>query len=554
VVKLSHLKISVRLPAALALLLALLLAIVAVALVQLGALQSKSQEMATTWLPAVEVANRMSASTSNFRIAEFQHVLDYQLQRKAKIEELLSALMGEFDKDSKQLGNLLENPQERKLLETTLGEWSRYLAVHEQVRAISRNNDSEKAKALLEGDARTLFESANASLKQLVVLTSKGADAAATEADATYTKARNTLLTATIVAALLAILAAVWLVRSITHPLRDATTAADRVASGDLSGSWSEPAPDEIGAVLKSLRQMQLRLAQVVANVRQNAEMVASASAQISQGNMDLSGRTELQANALQETAATMAELGDTVSLNAKNADSANRLAKEATAIATEGGAVVQKVVTTMQSIDASSRKIGDIVAVIDGIAFQTNILALNAAVEAAQAGDHGRGFAVVAGEVRALAQRSAEAAKEIKGLIARSTDQVTQGTALVAQAGSTMTEIVTSIQSVGDKVDKIASASMEQSHSVQRVSESIRQLDQSTQRNTALVEESAAAAESLRSQAERLVAAVAVFQLPQASDVDTAQLDQAVQDAETGEHFVENSAGFDHVGTHRNE
>jgi methyl-accepting chemotaxis protein len=249
-----------------------------------------------------------------------------------------------------------------------------------------------------------------------------------------------------------------------------------------------------------------------------------------------------------------MAELGDTVSLNAKNADSANRLAKEATAIATEGGAVVQKVVTTMQSIDASSRKIGDIVAVIDGIAFQTNILALNAAVEAAQAGDHGRGFAVVAGEVRALAQRSAEAAKEIKGLIARSTDQVTQGTALVAQAGSTMTEIVTSIQSVGDKVDKIASASMEQSHSVQRVSESIRQLDQSTQRNTALVEESAAAAESLRSQAERLVAAVAVFQLPQASDVDTAQLDQAVQDAETGEHFVENSAGFDHVGTHRNE
>jgi methyl-accepting chemotaxis protein len=241
---------------------------------------------------------------------------------------------------------------------------------------------------------------------------------------------------------------------------------------------------------------------------------VATASAQIAQGNQDLSSRTEEQASALQQTAATMEQLGTTVRSNADSAKQANQLALGASAVAAQGGDVVGKVVTTMQGINDSSRKIGDIIGVIDGIAFQTNILALNAAVEAARAGEQGRGFAVVASEVRSLAQRSAEAAKEIKALIGRSVEQVEQGTALVDQAGKTMGEIVGSIQRVSDIVAEITAASAEQSDGVQQVGDAVSQMDQATQQNAALVEESAAAAESLKGQAQQLVQAVAVFKL----------------------------------------
>jgi methyl-accepting chemotaxis protein len=240
----------------------------------------------------------------------------------------------------------------------------------------------------------------------------------------------------------------------------------------------------------------------------------ATASAQIAQGNQDLSGRTEQQASALQETAATMEELGTTVRGNADSAKQANQLAQSASAVAAQGGQVVDKVVTTMQGINESSRKIGDIIGTIDGIAFQTNILALNAAVEAARAGEQGRGFAVVASEVRSLAQRSAEAAKEIKSLIGRSVEQVEQGTTLVDEAGKTMSEIVNSIQRVSDIVAEISAASVEQSTGVSQVGEAVSQMDQATQQNAALVEESAAAAQSMRQQAEQLVRTVAVFRL----------------------------------------
>jgi methyl-accepting chemotaxis protein len=299
---------------------------------------------------------------------------------------------------------------------------------------------------------------------------------------------------------------------------RDAASVAERVASGDLS--VVVPAkPGDSTSLMANLSRMQSSLAQVVSNVRQNSESVATASAQIAQGNQDLSGRTEQQASALQQTAATMEELGTTVRHNADSARQANQLAQGASAVAAQGGEVVGKVVTTMQGINDSSRKIGDIISVIDGIAFQTNILALNAAVEAARAGEQGRGFAVVASEVRSLAQRSAEAAKEIKTLIGRSVEQVEHGTALVDQAGKTMGEIVGSIQRVSDIVAEITSASAEQSSGVQQVGEAVSQMDQATQQNAALVEESAAAAESLRSQAQLLVQAVAVFRLSAAGE-----------------------------------
>jgi methyl-accepting chemotaxis protein len=259
-------------------------------------------------------------------------------------------------------------------------------------------------------------------------------------------------------------------------------------------------------SLMARLAEMQGSLVQLVSNVRSNSESVATASAQIAQGNTDLSQRTEEQSSSLQQTSATMHELGTTVSNNADNARQANQLAHGASTVAARGGDVVQQVVVTMKGINDSSKKIADIIAVIDGIAFQTNILALNAAVEAARAGEQGRGFAVVASEVRSLAQRSAGAAKEIKTLITHSVEQVDRGTALVDQAGHTMEEIVAAIQRVSDIVGEISSASAEQSEGVGQVGQAIQQMDQITQQNAALVEESAAAAESLRSQAVQLV------------------------------------------------
>jgi len=302
--------------------------------------------------------------------------------------------------------------------------------------------------------------------------------------------------------------------------ISQARQVAEQVRDGDLATRTTDAARDEISPLLAALAEMQQSLSRVVGSVRGNADSVATASAQIAQGNLDLSGRTEQQASALQQTAATMEELGTTVRNNADSAKQANQLAQSASSVAAQGGEVVGQVVTTMQGINDSSRKIGDIIGTIDGIAFQTNILALNAAVEAARAGEQGRGFAVVASEVRSLAQRSAEAAKEIKALIGRSVEQVEQGSALVDQAGKTMGEIVGSIQRVSDIVAEITSASVEQSSGVQQVGQAVTQMDQATQQNAALVEESAAAAESLKHQANQLVQAVAVFRLADEAQV----------------------------------
>ena len=316
----------------------------------------------------------------------------------------------------------------------------------------------------------------------------------------------------------------IWFSRRITRPVDDALAVANAIAGGDLRTPVKVVGRDEIAQLLKALAAMQRSLVSVVGNVRENSESVAVAAAQISQGSNDLSMRTEEQASALQEAAASMEELGSTVRQNAENALSANQLALGASAVARKGGDVVGEVVTTMKGINESSRRIVDIIAVIDGIAFQTNILALNAAVEAARAGEQGRGFAVVAGEVRSLAQRSADAAKEIKSLISASVERVEHGSTLVDRAGATMTEIVTSIARVTDIMGEISAASTEQSTGVGQIGEAIAQMDEATQQNAALVEESAAAAESLRDQAQQLVQVVAVFKLDHEKDVADAR------------------------------
>jgi methyl-accepting chemotaxis protein-1 (serine sensor receptor) len=308
-----------------------------------------------------------------------------------------------------------------------------------------------------------------------------------------------------------------WIVRSISRQLGaepgEAAGLAQAVAQGDLAIAIALKDGDR-ESLMAQLKAMQESLGQVVSNVRTSAENVSDASTEIAQGNADLASRTEQQASALEETAASMEELSSTVRQTADNAAQGNALAKSATDTATKGGEVVGRVVDTMKGINQSSQRIAEIIQVIDGIAFQTNILALNAAVEAARAGEQGRGFAVVATEVRNLAQRSAAAAKEIKTLINNSVEQVEQGTELVALAGNTMTEIVTSIRRVSDIMGEISAASAEQSAGVMQVTEAVTQMDQVTQQNAALVEESASAAESLKSQAQQLVQAVSLFKL----------------------------------------
>ncbi len=298
----------------------------------------------------------------------------------------------------------------------------------------------------------------------------------------------------------------------VTRPLGQAVEGARRMSQGDLTVRLQAQGRDEVAQLLQALEEMRGQVAQIVARIRQGADAVSTASAEIAQGNQDLSSRTESQASALEETAASMEELSSTVRQNADNARQGNQLAQNASGVAVQGGEVVAQVVETMRGINDSSRRIADIIGTIDGIAFQTNILALNAAVEAARAGEQGRGFAVVAGEVRNLAQRSAQAAKEIKDLITDSVGRVEQGSAQVDQAGRTMEEVVASIRRVTDIMAEISAASGEQSEGVAQIGEAVQNMDQATQQNAALVEQMAAAATSLRGQSQDLVETVSVF------------------------------------------
>ena len=516
----KNLKISIRLTGAFVLLVAMLLALVVTSLKQLSSLRNETENITVNWLPSVEAINALEATSADLRLTILAHVLSTDNAAKASIDKQITDQRSKLAEMRNNYEKLISSPEEKKLYDDFVAKWNNYVQVNDKALALSRSNDSAGAAAVMSHESRPMYLAIKELLDKLVKLNNQGVATASENASHTFGAARALLITVSIAAILLAILAAIWLVRSITLPLSRAVLVADQVAAGDLSTRIEITSTDETGQLLSALQRMQQSLVRTVSAVRQNSESVASASAEIASGNNDLSARTEQQASALEETAASMEELGSTVRQNADNARAANQLAMNASTVASQGGEVVAEVVETMKGINASSNKIADIISVIDGIAFQTNILALNAAVEAARAGEQGRGFAVVAGEVRSLAQRSAEAAKEIKSLITASVERVEQGSLLVDKAGTTMTEVVTAIRRVTDIMGEISAASSEQSAGVSQVGEAVMQMDQATQQNAALVEEMAAAASSLNNQAGELVNAVAVFKLAEDTGV----------------------------------
>jgi methyl-accepting chemotaxis protein-1 (serine sensor receptor) len=390
------------------------------------------------------------------------------------------------------------------------------------VLAAIRGGDLKAANEITGGMMTLYWPPVTQGVTDLVRLQDEGAKAQYAQAQSGYLLTRTIMLAAAAIGLALALAMGIALVRAITRPLRAAVQIAETIAEGDLSAQIEVSRGDETGKLLAALSRMNQSLAGIVGEVRGTTGAIGTASRQIAAGNQDLSQRTEEQASSLEETAASMEELTSTVRQNAENARQASQLAASASQVAVKGGAAVGDVVTTMSAITDASRRIADIIGVIDGIAFQTNILALNAAVEAARAGEQGRGFAVVAGEVRNLAQRSAAAAKEIKTLIEDSVTKVDSGAKLVETAGATMDEVVTSIKRVTDIMAEITAASQEQSAGIEQVNQAVVQMDQVTQQNAALVEEAAAAAESMQEQAQALAQAVAIFKVGQGSSLQS--------------------------------
>jgi methyl-accepting chemotaxis protein-1 (serine sensor receptor) len=405
---------------------------------------------------------------------------------------------------------------EEKELAATFAE-SRKKFVEEGLKptmAALRAQDAQKAIELVHGPLTQNYVPVRDNMRKLIELQMSVGKQEYEDAQARYQSSFTIALGLIVISLIIGATVGILLIRGIVRSLKEAVDLAEAVAAGDLTRKVKIDSQDEIGHLLSALQKMNDGLVKIVSEVRNGADTIATASGQIASGNLDLSSRTEEQASSLEETAASMEELTSTVKQNADNSRQANQLAATASEIAVRGGTVVSEVVHTMEDINTASRKIVDIITVIDGIAFQTNILALNAAVEAARAGEQGRGFAVVATEVRSLAQRSASAAKEIKELINNSVEKVDTGTVLVAQAGTTMNEVVDSVKRVTDIMGEITAASQEQSQGIEQVNQAVMQMDEVTQQNAALVEEAAAASQSLQDQAGKLSELVSVFKL----------------------------------------
>jgi methyl-accepting chemotaxis protein len=511
--KINDLKIGVRLGGAFAAVLALMVLMLGVAFWQLERIADAKQTMAQTSYRA-KLAKEWSQGTVTNSVSTVAKYKSVDPVDEKYHDAQMKVISDKAGKLQKELESLIQSEQGKALLAEIATERAKYSVMRNEGFKMKSalGADNAEVKAFFETKVIPEMRIYVATIEKLATYQEQLFTDADTSIDAIVVSATRILIGLGIAALAIGAACGWLLTRSITRPLAHAVGLARQVASGDLTADIRAESRDEVGDLVLALKTMNDNLLKTVTEVRAGTETIVTASQQIASGNLDLSSRTEQQASSLEETASSMEELTSTVRQNADNARQANVLAKNASQIAAHGGEVVSQVVSTMASINASSKKIGDIIAVIDGIAFQTNILALNAAVEAARAGEQGRGFAVVASEVRNLAQRSAAAAKEIRGLISDSVTKVEAGGRLVDEAGVTMQEIVQGIGRVTEIMADITLASAEQSTGIEQVNEAITQMDGVTQQNAALVEEAAAAAASLQEQATTLAQLVSVF------------------------------------------
>ncbi|CAN7568300.1 methyl-accepting chemotaxis protein [Variovorax paradoxus] len=510
----KNLKIGTRLGIGFALVLALMACIAGIGVFRLQGVGDAVQEMVQRSLVKERLAANWLLNTSSNSVRTFALVKSNDAEVQDYLQKQMSKTSAGISETQAKLEAMLDSPEEQAISAGIKEKRSQYVGLRNTILKLKAEGKQEEAAAITNGKLVPMLEVYDASIRGMLTHQAERIDKAADAVDSLNRAGRMNVIVLAMAALLLGGVLAWLLTRSITRPLNEAVRVAQTVADGDLTSRIESSSRDETGQLMQALKNMNASLATVVSGVRQGTDAIATASGEIAAGNQDLSSRTEEQASSLEQTAASMEELTSTVKQNADNARQANQLALSASEVAVKGGSVVGQVVDTMASINASSKKIVDIIGVIDGIAFQTNILALNAAVEAARAGEQGRGFAVVASEVRNLAQRSGAAAKEIKGLIDDSVGKVDMGSALVGEAGKTMAEIVGSVKRVTDIIGEITAASQEQSTGIEQVNQAIAQMDQVTQQNAALVEEAAAAAQSMQEQAASLVGAVSVFRL----------------------------------------
>ena len=481
---------------------------------QLGTVNGTAKELGLQWMPKVRALLEVKADLGDLHATELHYLLAQDPADKERYRTRVGTILVRLGGTAKQYRDMMSTADEIRVFKASAITFQAFMAEHEKLMALVEKGQGDAALVLIRGDYAQLLEELNGQIDTVVRLDIDGAAQASRDGEARFSAARLSIGAMLAGSLGLGLLLAFGIARAISGPLRAAAGVARRVADGDLGAHIEAASRDETGQMMDALRDMNGSLVKLVSRVRAGTEAIASGSSKIAAGNLDLSQRTQTQAGTLEETALSMAALTSAVRNNAASARQANELAVAAATVANQGGEVVARVTGTMDAIDASARRVIDIIAVIDGIAFQTNILALNAAVEAARAGEQGRGFAVVAAEVRTLAQRAASAAKEIKTLTGDSVERIEAGTRLVGEAASTMQEVVDSIRRVTACMGEISVSSEAQSAGIEQVNGAIADLDQVTQQNAALVQETAAAAQSLQEQAGELVKLVHVFRL----------------------------------------
>ena len=513
----ERLKLSHRLIAAFCVAILLTVVVGAGSVWQLGQVNHGAADLQSHWMPSVRAALVWRSDLQAIRLGTLQHATAGNEREKRRHAAVVEAALDEYAKHEAEFAAFASLEEQRKLIDEIRGLNQTFIGVTKQVLEVSSKEGNDAAMALQNGEMSPRAQQVETRMDRLVELSIEGGNAAAAGSERSYQISRAVLTGGVLLSVLLGLGLATLVTRSVLRQLGGdpayAAAVVERVAAGDLTVQIATRKNDQT-SLLASMQRMVQSLSGIVSGVRTGAESISTASSEVASGNLDLSARTEAQAANVQQTAATLHELSSTVKSNADASRTATSMAASASEVAEKGGAVVGEVVQQMEQITAASKRIGEIIGVIDGIAFQTNILALNAAVEAARAGEQGRGFAVVAAEVRSLAQRSAEAAKEIKVLIRNSEERVEAGSTLANDAGRIMQEVVTSVREVSGTIRAIAEATVEQSSGLEQVNTSVSQMDSATQHNAALVEQSSAAAESLKQQAQALSQAVSAFRI----------------------------------------